>query len=65
MTTEKTDSRARRRAARKRWMRYPIKPESGYPRYEPVKVKSLDFEDRSNVDWSGYYQDGEVPKDYE
>lgn len=65
MSTVKTDARARRRVARRKWMRFPIKPREGYKEYEPVRVKSLDFEDRSNVDWSGYYQDGEVPKDYE
>jgi hypothetical protein len=65
MTTEKTDALARRLNTRKRWMRYPIAPKEGYAPYEPIRPADLDFEQRDNVDWSGYYPDGEKAPDYE
>lgn len=33
--------------------------------YEPARPRSLDFENRENVDWSGYYPDGSQAPDYE
>ena len=53
------------RAAR-RLRRYPRPDADGkLPEYEPLTPRSLDFENRDTVDWSGYYTDGEKAPDYE
>jgi len=59
---------ARKLAGRRRWMRYPIVPGGAlthYPNPEAQNTKPLDFEDRDNVDWSGYYQNEEKATDNE
>lgn len=55
-------------ARRKAWngrIAYRLPHPEARVEYEPIAPRSLDFEQRDNVDWSGYYPDGGHAPDYE